>query len=332
MAIQNIPGRGHGAGPASTVPAARARIAYSAPHVDGGHRDRGGLTADGDGLTATGVATGRTTMELPPWAPDGTDVNVPNAARMYDYALGGYHNFAVDRALVERAEAAVPGARLIAYANRAYLGRVVRWLAAAGIRQFLDIGSGIPTLGNVHEVAQEVATGTRVVYVDSDPVAVTHSSAILFGQPLATVIEADLRQPAAILNHPRVATLLDFTQPVAVLLMAVLHFIPDGDRPDALLGQLRAALAPGSYLAVSHGTPIVDRPDDAEAVRQLYERTPTGLYLRDADRLGALMTGFDLVEPGIVPVTEWHPDPHGGAGMPTQLGILGAVGMLPAVA
>jgi len=234
---------------------------------------------------------------------------MPNAARMYDYALGGYHNFAVDRDMVERAEAALPGARLVAYANRAFLGRVVRWLAAAGVRQFLDLGSGIPTLGNVHEVAQEAAADARVVYVDADPVAVQHSATLLAGNPLAGVVQADLRHPDDVLTSAAVHDLLDFARPVAVLMIAVLHFVPDGDDPAGIVARFADALAPGSYVALSHGARPAARPDDADTVRRLYNRTTTPLHLRDRHEVAALVAGLEIVEPGCVPVTDWHPDP-----------------------
>jgi hypothetical protein len=248
-------------------------------------------------------------VELPSWVPEGVDVTVPNAARAYDYALGGYHNFAVDREFVARAEAAMPGASLVAHANRAYLGRAVRWLVDAGVRQFLDIGSGIPTLGNVHEVAQEIAPATRVVYVDIDPVAVAHGQAILHDNPRATSIEGDLRRPADILYHPEVLDLLDFAQPVAVLLMAVLHFISDEDDPAGIVTQLHDGLVAGSYIAMSHATQAAERGPEVEAVIRLYDRTPTPGHLRTPTQVADLLKGLAIVQPGVVPVTDWRPDP-----------------------
>ena len=258
---------------------------------------------------------GQGERDLPAWVPPGVDLNVPNAARMYDFALGGYHNFAVDRDMVERAEAAVPGARLIAHANRAFLGRVVRWLLAAGVRQFLDLGSGIPTLGNVHEVALGAAPDARVVYVDVDPVAVEHSATLLADDPFADVIQADLRRPAEILASPTVNDLLDFAQPVAVLMIAVLHFVPDTDDPAGIVTQFADALAVGSFVALSHGTRPAERLGDVETVGQLYKRTTTPLHLRDRHEVGKLVAGLEIVEPGVVPVSEWHPDPDEGAGV-----------------
>ena len=267
--------------------------------------------------------------DLPDWVPEGLDVTVPNAARVYDYALGGYHNFAVDREFKDQAEAAWPGIGLLAHANRAYLGRVVQWLAKAGVRQFLDIGSGIPTLGNVHEVAQQSAPDVRVVYVDIDPVAVSHGRAILADNPRAGAIQGDLRQPAGILYHREVLELLDFSQPVAVLMIAVLHFIGDADDPPGILAQLGAALVSGSYVAISHGT---QRPQqgrqEQDQVRRLYERTPTPFHARSPQEVAGLLTGLQIVEPGVVAITDWHPDPE-EADDPPQPAVLGAVARKP---
>jgi len=249
-------------------------------------------------------------MELPDWVSDDIDLTVPNAARMYDYALGGFHNFAVDREFVKRAEAALPGFRVNAQINRAFLGRVVRWLARAGIEQFLDIGSGIPTLGNVHEIAQRAAPQARVVYVDIDPVAVAHSRAILSGQSHVGVLEADLRRPVDIVSHPDVNELLDFSQPVAVLMLAVIHFIPDTDDPATIVAQFRDVLVSGSYIAMTHVAPTPEFEAQLAALQQLYQQTPTPFHLRTPERIAQLLTGLDLVEPGIVPMTQWRSEPH----------------------
>jgi len=246
------------------------------------------------------------------WVPEGVDVTVPDASRVYDYALGGVHNFAVDREFWARAEKAMPGARAVAHANRAFLGRAVRELAAAGVTQFLDIGSGIPTLGNVHEVAQDANPLARVMYVDRDPIAVQQSRALLAGNPLARVIEADLRDPDAILFHPHVLELLDFSQPIAVLVVAVLHFIPDSDRPSAIISRIADTLVSGSYLVVSHAGPeeTAQKRAAQEAARRLYEGTATPLTLRDGAALAALIDDrFEFVEPGLVAATEWRPEP-----------------------
>jgi hypothetical protein len=249
-------------------------------------------------------------MGLPDWVSEDIDLTVPNAARMYDYALGGFHNFAVDREYVNRAEEALPGFRVNAQINRAFLGRAVRWLVGAGIEQFLDIGSGIPTLGNVHEIAQRAAPQARVVYVDIDPVAVAHSQAILAGQSGVRVLEADLRGPAEILFHPEVNELLDFSQPVAVLMTAVMHFVSDTDDPAAIVAQLRDVLVSGSYITITHVAPTPEFEEQLATLQQLYRRTPTPFHLRTPERIAQLLTGFELVEPGIVPITEWRPESH----------------------
>ncbi|GAA3454237.1 SAM-dependent methyltransferase [Dactylosporangium matsuzakiense] len=267
-------------------------------------------------------------MSLPEWAPDGVDVTVPNAARVYDYGLGGYHNFAVDREFAEQLIAAWPGILQVAHTNRAFLGRAVRWLAGQGIRQFLDIGSGIPTRGNVHEVVQAIDPAATVVYVDVDDVAVSHGRAILAGNRNATAIGGDLRRVEGILADERVRALIDFDQPVAVLLVAVLHFITDEDDPARLVRTLSAACAPGSFVALSHFTAVDDLGSEHEQVTKLYDRTPTSVRTRDAGQVAAMLDGLELVEPGIVPVTSWHPDPAEPAEH-EQRSVLGAVARRP---
>jgi SAM-dependent methyltransferase len=247
--------------------------------------------------------------DLPGWVPEGVDVTMPNAARVYDYALGGVHNFEVDREFWKQAEKFMPDISLVAQANRAYLGRAVRYLAGQGIRQFLDIGSGIPTLGNVHEAAQEVNPAARVMYVDIDPVAAQQSRAILGDNPRASVIQGDLRRPDEILNHPEVQRLLDFSEPVAVLTVAVLHFIPDSDRPAEIIARLGEALVSGSHLVLSHLGPDESQREAVESARKLYERTATPVVIRDRAQIAALLGPFEPVPPGITIATEWHPDP-----------------------
>jgi SAM-dependent methyltransferase len=267
-------------------------------------------------------------VELKGWVPEGIDVTVPNVARMYDYVLGGFHNFPVDRDYANQLAQAFPGLRQGAYANRAFLGRVVRWLVDAGIRQFLDVGSGIPTVGNVHEIAERAAPGVRVLYVDIDPIAVAHTQAILAGHPNVRALQADLRRPIEIIDHPDATDLLDFSEPIAVMLLSVLHFIPDADNPERILRQLRDALVAGSYIALSHAIPVAERAEAFEAVRQLSEQTPTPWHLRSQEQVTRLLTGLDIVEPGIVTIADWHPDPHEGPGEPWP-GHLVAVGRKP---
>jgi len=265
---------------------------------------------------------------LPSWVPEGVDVNVPNAARAYDYLLGGFHNFAVDREFAACIERVFPWIRLGAHANRAFLGRAVRWLVGAGIRQFLDIGSGIPTMGNVHEVAEEATSGVRVMYVDIDPVAVAHARAVVSEIPWVQVLRADLRRPQEIVNHPDVTGLLDFSEPVGVLLSAVLDFIPDADDPFGIVAQLKDAVVSGSYFVMSHGTHVPELAEAYAALEQMLRQTPTSLHLRSREQVARLFTGLDLVEPGLVVISDWHPDPNQGVTEPWP-GFLGAVGRKP---
>jgi hypothetical protein len=244
---------------------------------------------------------------------------------MYDHALGGFHNFAVDREFMERAERAFPGAKLGARANRAFLGRAVQWLVDAGIQQFLDLGSGIPTLGNVHEVAEWSAPDARVMHVDIDPVAVAHTRAILAGHPRARVLQADLRRPAEIIDHLDVQHLLDFHAPIAVIMASVLHYIPDADDPFTIVAQLRDAIAPGSYIALSHGTPPPERLAAYKTLRKLAQKTPTSFHPRSREQIAQLFKGLELVEPGLVPVADWHPDRGEDAGRYVS-SLLAAVG------
>lgn len=267
-------------------------------------------------------------MQRPDWAPDTIDIERPSVARMYDYFLGGSHNFAVDRAAARATIDAVPEAPLVAQANRAFLRRAVQFLAEAGVRQFLDIGSGIPTVGNVHEIAQRVAPESRVVYVDVDPVAVAHSAEILAGNDRTAVIQEDLRNPQKILAHPEVTRLLDFTQPVAVLIVAVLHFVPDSDRPDEILRTLREALAPGSYLVLSQASDEGRRPQEREEVKAVYQRTDNPLHIRSREELIALFDGFELVDPGVVWVPQWRPETPESAEDAERFVVRGGVGRL----
>jgi SAM-dependent methyltransferase len=241
--------------------------------------------------------------------PDGLDIDTerPTAARGYDYLLGGEHNFAADRDMIHKAMALMPDLPMQARENRAFLHRAVSVLAGAGVRQFLDIGSGIPTRGNVHEVAQRVAPDARVVYVDIDPVAVSHGRHLLADDPNTTVIRADVRNPEAILAHPDTRALIDFDQPVGLLMVALLHVVPDTDDPYGIVTRLRAALAPGSYLVVGHGTHD-SRPGDMEHLAEISRRTPTLLSTRSRAEVLRFFDGFELIEPGLVWAPLWRPE------------------------
>jgi hypothetical protein len=247
----------------------------------------------------------------PDWVPPGVDTQRANAARVYDYLLGGTHNFRPDREAARALAAVEPSARIIARANRDFLGRAVRFLASAGIRQFLDIGSGIPTQGNVHEVAQLADPDARVVYADIDPVAIAHSKAILAGNPNAAIIDADIRAPDTILSAGTTRKLIDFSQPVGLLLVAVLHFISEAEDPWHLVGRLRDALAPGSYLVLCHGTDE-DRPPAVAAAEKVYNRSvATRVHLRSRADVERFFDGFNLVDPGLVYIPAWRPGSPG---------------------
>jgi SAM-dependent methyltransferase len=247
-------------------------------------------------------------MEVADRAPVEVDLTRPNAARMYDYYLGGCHNFAVDREAARRAIDLWPEVPRIISANRAFLHRAVRQLTRAGVRQFLDLGSGIPTAGNVHEIARGGAPDVRVVYVDNDPVAVAHARMILTGDPYTEVIQADLRHPDLVLAHRRLRGLLDLHQPVALLMVAVLHFVADVDEPARIIRQYRDALAVGSSLVVSHATEDGQGPGQAAEHRQLYARTATPMTMRSHAQITQLLHGWDLLNPGLVRLPLWRPD------------------------
>ena len=239
------------------------------------------------------------------------DTSVANQARIYDYLLGGKDNYAADRAAVDAVLKVAPELGFTARANRAFLGRVVRYLTAqAGIRQFLDIGTGIPTAGNTHQVAQAVAPESRVVYVDYDPVVLAHARALLTSHEAGATeyVDADLRDTPAILG--RAARLLDFTKPVAVTLLMVLHVIPDSDDPHALVAKVMDALPSGSYLAVSHlGSDLLDE-EAKQGFENIVSRAAQQQYIgRSRDEMLRFFPGTDLVEPGLVRVEEWRPDP-----------------------
>jgi SAM-dependent methyltransferase len=244
----------------------------------------------------------------PNWVPPEVDTKRANVARVYDYWLGGSHNFLADQDLGRAMAAVEPNVRAIARANRAFLGRAVRFLTAAGIGQFLDIGSGIPTEGNVHEVAQRADPHARVVYAEADPVAVAHSKAILAGNEHAAIIDGDLREPEKILEHADVRRLIDFGQPAGLLLVAVLHFIADADDPWRIVATLRDALAPGSYLVLSHAT-NESRPGVVRAAEKVYQRgVPAQGRTRSRAEILRFFDGFEIVDPGLAYVPLWRPD------------------------
>ncbi|WP_328379600.1 SAM-dependent methyltransferase [Streptomyces sp. NBC_00440] len=263
-------------------------------------------------------------MERPAWAPQGIDLSVPSVSRIYDYYLGGSHNFEVDREAARKAMEFMPGLPKVMQANRAFMRRAVRFAVERGITQFLDIGSGIPTFGNVHEVAQSVDPGSRVVYIDHDPVAVAHSKAVLEGNDLTAVAAADLRKPQDILNCPEVKALLDLDRPVALLLVAVLHFIEEADDPYTAVATLRDALAPGSLLILTHASyeRMTLPQEQAGGAVGVYRSIRNPLVMRSGEEVARFFDGYELVQPGLVAMPEWRPetpvdqeDPYAFAGV-----------------
>ena len=247
-------------------------------------------------------------MRTPSWAPDEIPLDRPNVARMYDYYLGGHHNFAVDRQAAEAAMAIYPDLPLVMQANRAFLRRAVRWLAAHGVDQFLDIGSGVPTAGNVHQVAQQANPAARVAYVDNDPVAVAHAQALLRDDSQTITIRGDARYPVQIVGDSQLQGLLDWTKPVAILLLMVLHFIPDDGEAYQAVQELRERMAPGSYLIVSHASADDVPPEVRERMMGLYTRTSSPIVSRSRDEIAGFFEGLRLVDPGLVYLPSWRPE------------------------
>jgi S-adenosyl methyltransferase len=271
--------------------------------------------------------------DLETWRMPEIDTTRAHPARMYDYLLGGKDHFKADRVAIADLLHAVPTARTGARENRAFLGRAVWYLVAeAGIRQFLDIGTGLPTVNNVHEVAQSVAPESRVVYVDNDPIVLAHARALLTSHPAGRTayIQADLHDPDAILRHPVVHETLDFDQPVALMLVAVLHFFPDDQDPASIVSTLLAALAPGSFLVASHGTADYNDPNAAADGVQAAHRAGVPFQTRTADEFTELaFAGLQMVEPGLVPVSEWRPEADGSRPLPAEVGYNGGVARKP---
>jgi trans-aconitate methyltransferase len=272
-----------------------------------------------DGVAGAAATHADTTEDRPADDDWTTTINtrVPNPARIYDYLLDGKDNYPADREVAEQLVAIAPVTRDVVRDNRAFLRRAVRFLTReAEIRQFIDLGSGLPTQGNVHEIAQAIAPDARVVYVDNDAMVVTHSRALLAGDN-TLVIQADLREPDVILGHPDVRELLNFNEPIALLCVAILHFIPDDQDPIGITARFRDALPPGSHLAISHATKDVPvRPDmSAEVmaemgarVERLYQQTTAYISTRTRAQVGQFFDGFDLLNPGLVEIQLWRPD------------------------
>jgi hypothetical protein len=258
------------------------------------------------------------------WPGSAVDTSTAHPARVYDYWIGGKDNFPADRAVGDGMAATAPEIPDMARANRAFLGRAVKFLSEQGIRQFLDVGTGLPAAGNTHEVAQALAPDSNVVYVDNDPLVTVHGRALLAGNARTTVFQADLREPDGILGHADVTKLIDFSEPVGILLVAVLHFIPDEDEPFAIVERFKSVAAPGSHLVISHAAEDIKalKTDD---MRTVYQNTSSGA-LRTREQVEGFFDGFPLVEPGLVQVPLWRPDGEVPADL-SKFWIYGGVGM-----
>ena len=243
------------------------------------------------------------------------DPDLPSPARIYDFWLGGSQNFEADRQVGRQAAAAMPTLTAAIRANRSFLGRIVQHLAGPlGIDQFLDLGSGVPTVGNVHEVAHETNPAARIVYVDIDQVAIAHARHLLADVPGTVAILADLRRPETVLGHPLVRETLDFARPVAVLMNAVLHFIPDSDHPERIIDGYTAVLAPGSYLALSHAAPDLRHPGEQGEMLADYQRSTRVPFInREPEQIGTWLEHLEIQPPGLVTVDQWHPEPDTAA-------------------
>jgi O-methyltransferase involved in polyketide biosynthesis len=254
-----------------------------------------------------------------------SDPSVPNVARIYDFLLGGKDNFAADREAAGKLARLIPDGVPAAYQNRRFLQRAVRFLAGeAGIRQFIDIGTGLPTQGNVHEVAHGIAADARVLYVDYDPVVISHAQALLATEPTVVAINRDLRNPDEIISHPALRALIDLERPVAILAVAVLHFIKDDENPYGIVDTLKGAMAPGSYLVLSHVTDDAVSGETKREAQGVYEHATAPVIPRSRDEFAHFFSGLEVIEPGLTDVREWRRE-QGSVGNARVL-IYGGVG------
>ena len=234
--------------------------------------------------------------------------DIPSVARIYDYLLGGKDNYPADRAVGESMIAQLPNVRRAVHWNRAFLRRVVRYLVGqAGIKQIIDLGAGLPTAGNTHEVAQEVCPQARVVYVDHDPVVLVHARSMVHGVPGAAVIGRDLLEPELILADPALRALIDFGEPVALLFLSILHFVADEDDPAGLIRTLLAPFPAGSHVAISHATP--DEVPEVKDVERVFDEATTPAHVRSRAQIKNLVAGMEIIEPGLTWPPQWRPDP-----------------------
>ena len=289
------------------------------------------MTENQDASVYHQVATADVTLNCPEKTPDVFDQDVPNVARVYDWLLGGKDHLAADRRAGQKLVAAVPGARQAARDNRAFLARAVRYLAGQGITQYLDIGSGLPAAGPVHHLAREHCPDPHVAYIDHDPVVIAHARALLADSPHITAIPADLRHPRSLLTTREIRDVIDLSQPAGVLLVAVLHFLADADRPHDLVQAITARLAPGSYIALSHVTADHLAPGAAQAAAAAYDGASAPGVTRTREDIERFLDGLELIPPGITDVNAWRPAPGPGrprlrsAGPPLFYGGIGRI-------
>ncbi|WP_324194577.1 SAM-dependent methyltransferase [Nocardia blacklockiae] len=265
-------------------------------------------------------------------APPGIDVTKPHPARRYDYWLGGKDNFEADRESAEAVAEAFPSVQFSALENRAFLRRAVTYLTAeAGIRQFLDLGAGLPTAGNVHEIAQDIAPESRIVYVDNDPIVLIHARTLLDRRPegRTAYLQADVREPDRLLSHPDLLDTLDLSRPVALMLVAVMHFLTDDDRPYEVVRRLREALPSGSYLVMTHATSDHLTAEDLAQSDEANRRSGIPFRLRSTAEFSRFFTGLEVVPPGIGSVMSWRPEGWRAHPRPEAVSMLGAVARIP---
>lgn len=273
-------------------------------HQQGGHGDTGDALSANLGYMREEAAVGSHHSPI-----TGINPDVPNVARIYDYFLGGKDNFAADRAAAAQIAEAAPHVVQRAKENRAFLGRAVQFAAGEGIRQFVDVGTGLPTQENVHEVARRGASDARVAYVDHDPIVVTHARAILATDPRTIAVQADLRAPEAVLREVTEGGFIDVKRPVALLMVAVLHFLADSEEVKRVLAMYREVMAPGSYLIITHATPGDMSAGNMAKALQTYATTSAGgITVRSHEQIADFFDGLELAEPGLVPVAYWRPD------------------------
>lgn len=242
------------------------------------------------------------------WVPTSVNVDKPSAARMYDYLLGGSHNFAVDREFLDKLLAIQPNAKRWAIMNRAFMRRAVLFMLEQGIRQFLDLGSGIPTVGNVHEIAQSVDPDARVVYVDNEHVAVAHGQLLLESNENAVIVQADITKPGLVLNDPLTQRLIDFSRPVGLLAITIGHYILDDQNPSEVFAAYRDALPTGSYMAMTHVTNDFDRERTDELTDEMTKNSQNKAQARSKEEIQEFFGEFELVDPGLVTTSQWRPD------------------------